>query len=138
VASASAGARFEVLREIFEVARRQRACLEQDEIEDLPALMDRRDVLVQRLQALLDEPDVAPPNVIVFPSLSVADEAAQDRIALDALIRGILEHDLQSERLVRAKMDGVQSQIAPIHAGRRAAAGYRVTQPGAAYIDRAS
>jgi hypothetical protein len=131
-----ARAQFDLLREIFELARRQRGCLERDEFDGFRALMDQRDDLVAQMQTLGVAPEEVPENVIAFPSRS--EEAVQDRLALDTLIRGILEHDAQNERLLREKMNQVRQQLPGLQAGRRATAAYRVEPPGAAYVDRAS
>lgn len=131
-------ARFQILREIFDLARAQREHLEADRLESVLELMDERDALMVQLERLLAEGAELPDNVIAFPSAATSEWAEQDELALDTLIRGILEHDQQNEQILAEKMDAVRHELPRLQQGRRAHAGYRVQRDGGTYIDRVS
>jgi hypothetical protein len=134
----NATARFQILREVFDLARAQRAHLEADRMEVVLDLMDQRDALMARLEQLLVEHAEVPDNVIAFPSAATAVWAEQDELALDTLIRGILEHDQQNEHILAEKMDAVRGELPRLQDGLRAHAGYRRQMDGGALIDRVS
>jgi hypothetical protein len=131
-------AKFTLLRELFEMARAQRAHLEADRLDLVLDLMDQRDELVQQLEDLFAQGDV-PANVIAFPSQAASDWSQQDQLALDTLIRGILEHDQQNERLLTERLAEIREELPRLERGRRANNGYRVpVASGARFIDRVS
>jgi hypothetical protein len=76
-----------LLREIFDLARAQRASLEQDDIERMLDLMTEREVILDRLIRLVEEPEVEPANVLAFPG--TPDLSRQDAIALDTDRTGV-------------------------------------------------
>lgn len=134
----TAAARFQILREIFDLARAQREHLEGDRLDLVLELMDERDQLMIQLEQLLAEGIEMPANVIAFPSAATSEWAEQDELALDTLIRGILEHDQQNEQMLAEKMDVIRRELPRLKRGRQAHAGYRSQGEGGRYIDRVS
>lgn len=134
-----AAAQFQLLREIFDLARRQRVSLERDEIEEVVALMAEREAVLEQLQQLAEEAADPPSNVVALPGAE--DHARQDAIALDTVIRGILEHDRGNEALLLEKMQAIREELPRIRQGRRASAGYRSApawEQTGGYADRVS
>ena len=131
---------FQLLREVFALARTQREALERDDLAHYDALLDDREVLMRRLQQLRAEsldPAELPANVIPFPGVAVLDE--EDVLAIDTLIRGILEHDRGNEELLRGRRAAMLRDLPALDAGRRSLHGYRATAAGdARFVDRAS
>lgn len=113
---------FDVLREIFDLARAQRQCIERDELDRFAALMDERDTLLEQLHLLVQEEASLPENVVAFRT---SDDHAQDTLALDTVIRGIIEHDRKNEALLAEKMDAIREELPRLAQGMRANAGYR-------------
>ena len=95
MAKSLAASQFELLREVFDLARAQRASLERDDIDSVLELMGEREAIIERLARLAEEAAETPDNVVTFPGAE--DHARQDALALDTVIRGILEHDRQNE-----------------------------------------
>jgi tRNA/tmRNA/rRNA uracil-C5-methylase (TrmA/RlmC/RlmD family) len=134
-----AAAQFHLLREIFDLARRQRASLEQDSIEEVVALMEEREAILDQLQQLAEEAAEPPSNVVPLPGAE--DYARQDAIALDTVIRGILEHDRGNEELLVEKMQAIRDELPRLRRGRQASAGYRGSpawEQTGGYADRVS
>lgn len=137
-----AAAKFEILRQIHELARAQREALEHDNLDRFQQILDEREELIARLRALsatLDEAEAGgglPENVIAFPRAS--DASAEDGLAIDTVIRGILEHDRHNETVLAEKMDEIRQALPALTAGHRAAAGYRVVSTAPSFIDRTS
>lgn len=127
--------RFVLLRALFDLAREQRHALEARAVERFEALLDDREDLLQRLQALtLDAAGEAlPANVIPFPGAIPIE--AEDALALDTLINGILEHDRHNERLLRSMLGEVAAELPALEDGRRGAAGYATAVSDARFID---
>lgn len=139
--ASEASLRFELLREIFDLSRKQRDSLEIDDIESVIALMDEREHLVAQLMELATErAEELPPNVVRLPTSE--DHARQDEIAIDTVLRGILEHDRRNEEILLEKMQAIREELPRIRRGRQAGAGYRNagSEPGAVggYADRVS
>jgi len=122
---------FELLREIFDLARAQRASLERDDIDQVLGLMGERESIIERLARLAEDLAETPENVVSFPGSE--DYARQDAIALDTVIRGILEHDRQNEQMLFEKMNALREELPRIQLGRRMASAYRPSssEPGA-------
>lgn len=118
---------FDVLRQIFDLSRAQRGCIERDEYDRLSELMDERDLLVAELQHLAEEEAAMPVNVLSFPT--VEEQAQQDSLALDTVIKGILEHDQANEMMLAAKMQVILDELPTFRQGQRAIAGYRSANP---------
>lgn len=118
-----AALQFELLREIFDLARAQRASLERDDIERMLDLMAERESILARLLRLVEEPAEEPENLVAFPG--AVDHSRQDRIALDTVIRGILEHDRENESMLAEKMAALREELPRIQQGRRVTAAYR-------------
>ncbi len=133
-----AAAKFALLRELFDLSREQRAQLEDDRIDLVLALMEERERLVHQLEDLFVESGNVPENVIAFPTPTTHDWSQQDELALDTLIRGILEYDQQNEAMLAERLDALRDELPRLDRGRRATNGYRVTQYGPSYIDRVS
>jgi hypothetical protein len=131
-------AKFTILREIFDLSREQRARLEEDRIDLVLELMAQRDELVGQLEQLFADSVDVPANVIAFPSATTGDWSQQDALALDTLIRGILEHDQQNEQMLAERLDAVSHELPRLAHGRRANNAYRVAAYGSNYIDRVS
>ena len=137
-----AAAKFEILRQIHELARAQREALEHDNLDRFQDILDQREELIARLRVLNATSDEAaaggglPENVIAFPRASGA--SAENGLAIDTVIRGILEHDRHNESVLAEKMDEIRQALPALTAGHRAAAGYRVVSAATSFIDRAS
>ena len=127
---------FDLLREIFDLSRAQRRCIERDEIDRFSELMEERESILHQIQQLVVEEASLPENVVEFPG---ATDPAQDTLALDTVIRGILEHDRVNESLLAEKMDAIREELPRLRQGMRANAGYRtdVDEPGA-FMNRVS
>lgn len=132
----SATLQFELLREIFDLARAQRASLESDDIDRVIDLMAEREVLLSRLTKMAEEHAEIPENVVMFPR--VVDSMQRDAIALDTVIRGILEHDRQNEALLQEKVAQVREELPRVRQAFRAAAAYRPVDVTPAYLNRRS
>lgn len=130
--------RFVLLRALFDLAREQRHALEARSVERFEALLDDREELLQRLQALtLDAAGAAlPANVIPFPGVIPIE--AEDALALDTLICGILEHDRHNEQLLHTMLGEVAAEVPALEDGRRSAAGYGTNVSDARFIDLVS
>lgn len=126
VARPLAAQQFDLLREIFDLARAQRGCIERDELDRLASLMDERAVLIERLQRLAAEEAALPENVVAFRTSP--DHVEQDALALDTVIRGILQHDRENEALLAEKMQAIREELPQLMRGQRAQAGYRTAQ----------
>ena len=137
-----AAAKFEILRQIHELARVQREALEHDNLDRFQHILDQREELIARLRVLNATSDEAeagggvPENVIAFPGAS--DASAEDGLAIDTVIRGILEHDRHNETVLAEKMDEIRQALPALTAGHRAAAGYRVVSTATSFVDRTS
>lgn len=133
---ANAALQFELLREIFDLARAQRASLEVDDIERVLDLMAEREVLLSRLTRMAEEHAEVPENVVMFPR--VVDSMQRDAIALDTVIRGIIEHDRQNEALLREKVAQVRDELPRVRQAFRAASAYLPAEAPPAHVDRRS
>ena len=131
-----AAQQFDVLREIFDLARAQRASLESDDIDRVLDLMAERETLLGRLTRLAEEHAEVPENVVAFPR--TVDFMQQDAIALDTVIRGILEHDRQNEAMLQEKMAQVREELPRVRQAFRAATAYRPADDTPAYLNRRS
>ncbi len=137
-----AAAKFEILRQIHELARVQREALELDNLDRFQQILDEREELISQLRVLsatIDESEASgglPENVIAFPRAS--DASAEDGLAIDTVIRGILEHDRHNETVLAEKMDEIREALPALTAGHRATAGYRVVSTTPSFIDRTS
>lgn len=114
---------FELLREVFDLARAQRASLERDDIEAVLDLMTEREAIIERLALMMEEQAETPENIVTFPGAE--DHARQDALALDTVIRGILEHDRQNEAMLFDKMEQLREELPRLQQGRRMASAYR-------------
>lgn len=132
----SAALQFELLREIFDLARAQRASLESDDIDRVMDLMTEREVLLERLTRVAEAHAEVPDNVVVFPR--AVESIQQDAIALDTVIRGILEHDRQNEALLLEKMAQVREELPRVRQAFRAASAYRPVDDAPGYLNRRS
>lgn len=132
----SAALQFELLREIFDLARAQRASLESDDIDRVMDLMSERETILKRLTHLAEAHAEVPDNVVVFPR--ALDSMQQDAIALDTVIRGILEHDRQNEALLEEKMAQVRDELPRVRQAFRAASAYRPVDASPGYLNRQS
>jgi len=123
VAKSLAALQFELLRELFDLARVQRASLERDDIDTVLSLMDEREVLLDQLTSLAEEAAMAPANLVAFPGAE--DHARQDALALDTVIRGILEHDRMNQEMLEEKVTQLREELPRLQQGRRMASAYR-------------
>ncbi len=137
VAKPLAAQQFDMLRQIFDLSRVQRGCIERDEFDRLAGLMDERAELIAELQRLVDEESSMPDNVVAFPS--TGEPAAQDSLALDTVIKGILEHDRGNESMLAEKMRLILDELPAMRNGQRAMAGYRAANAeGTSFMNRVS
>lgn len=137
MAKSLAALQFELLREVFDLARAQRASLERDDIDAVLELMGEREAIIERLARLAEEAAETPENIVSFPGAE--DHARQDALALDTVIRGILEHDRQNEAMLYEKVQELREELPRIQQGRRVAGAYRApsSAPGS-YLSRSS
>lgn len=131
-----ASTKFMILRQIFALAREQRKSLEQEHLGRFLEILDLRDDLIGQLQRLVEDASELPENVIAFPT--ALDHSEDDELALDTVIRGILDHDRENEALLREKMFTIKQQLPELRANRAANAGYRVQDTFQSFIDRVS
>ena len=131
-----ASTKFMILRQIFALAREQRKSLEQEHLGRFLEILDLRDDLIGQLQRLVEDASELPENVIAFPT--TLDHNEDDALALDTVIRGILDHDRENEALLREKMLTIKQQLPELRANRAANAGYRVQDTFQSFIDRVS
>ncbi len=132
----AAAAKFDTLRQLFDLARSQRTALEQDQIERFAELLDEREVLLRHLGALVEDAAAMPDNVIAFPGTPPA--ADEDALAQETVLKGILELDRNNEALLQEKMADIQRALPAIAQGQRAAAGYRIDRTPSSFINRVS
>ena len=135
----SAAARFLILRQIYDLACEQRDALELDDLDRFQRILDEREELIARLRVIdghAGEPAELPENVVAFPGTPRA--GADDDLALDTVIRGILDQDRGNESLLAEKMEEIREALPALSAGQRAASGYRVVSSSPSFIDTAS
>lgn len=129
----AAPAKFEILQQLLHLARQQREALEQDALDRFQRLLDEREDLISRLQTIAADPSQLPDNIVAFPGS--ADAAGEDELALDTVIRGILDHDRHNEVLLAGKMDEIRQQLPALNRGQQAVAGYRLESSPTSYLD---
>jgi len=127
---------FELLREVFDLARAQRASLERDDLDAVLELMGEREAIIERLARLAEAAAETPENVVAFPG--AVDHAHQDALALDTVIRGILEHDRQNEAMLFDKIQQIREELPRLARGRRLASAYRSTSESGSLMSRSS
>lgn len=133
-----AAEKFELLCAVFERARAQRAALEADDIEAFLVILDERDELLARLQQLVEVMVEPPENVVAFPNELNERTQHDDTLALDTVIRGIVEHDEHNEALLNSRLEALAGEVPALRHGRGAAAAYRVPRESRGYVDRLS
>lgn len=131
-----AAARFTVLRQLIEIARDQRRALTAGDLPLFQRHLDEREELIARLHEIGAGAEDLPENVIAFPR--AADSDAQDRLALDAVLHGILRQDRENEALLAEMMEEIRDATPGLAVARRAAEGYRAAAAGPTFIDRVS
>lgn len=134
--SGAAVAKFALLREIYDLTRAQRRALEEDALHRFEALLDDRQLLIDRLHALAAEDAALPDNLVLFPGAEA--NPVDDDLALDTVIRGILDHDRQNTELLGQKMDDLRRELVGLAADARAVSSYRTTDEGVSRLDRRS
>ena len=133
-----AAEKFETLSSIFERARVQRVALEQDDLDTFMRILDERDELIAHLQQLVEASADVPENVVAFPTELHARTRQDDSLALDTVIRGIVEHDEQNEQLLSEKLAKLAAELPVLRHGRQALQAYRTPREQQGYIDRVS
>ena len=133
-----AAEKFEILCSVFERARAQRAALERDDMDTFMRILDERDELIAQLQQLVEATAVVPENVVMFPTELNAHNQQDDSLALDTVIRVILEHDDQNERFLSDKLAELAAELPTLRHGTRAIQAYRTPREHEGYIDRVS
>lgn len=133
-----AAEKFEILCSIFERARAQRQALEADDLDTFMGILDERDDLIAQLQALMEASVDVPSNVVPFPTELNSRNQQDDSLALDTVIRGIVEHDEQNERLLTAKLDVLAAEMPMLRHGTQAVQAYRIPREQQGYVDRVS
>ena len=137
VTTPQTASRFALLRELFDLARAQRRALEADALDRFESLLDEREAIILRLQTLSEDAAAdLPPNVIPFPAAPASE--AEDILALDTLIRGVLEHDRHNEEMLVAMRESIRAALPALEAGRRTAARYGLQASGSRFIDHTS
>ncbi len=111
--------KFALLKRIFRIAEEQRGALEADRLQRFEALLDERQGLMEAL--LSAAPGTRPENVIEFPRRGQGED---DAIAIEALIKGIVEIDQQNGESLRAAMSEVARALGTLAEGRRVAQRY--------------
>ena len=134
--SGAAVAKFALLREIYDLTRAQHRALEEDALHRFEVLLDERQLLIHRLQALAVEDATLPDNLLLFPGAEA--RPVDDDIALDTVLRGILDHDRQNAELLGQKMDDLRGELLSLAADARAVAGYRTAGAPVPRLDRRS
>jgi len=132
----AASAKFDILREVLDLARAQETALEANAFEDFDEMLQQRELLLQRLGILDAHGNALPENVIEFPI--PADVAADDARALDAMIKGILEQDRRNESLLAQRMQAIRASLPDLTTSQRASVAYRSMETRPSFIDRAS
>lgn len=127
---------FELLREVFDLARAQRASLERDDLDEVLALMGEREAIIERLARLAEAAAETPENVVAFPGAE--EHTRQDALALDTVIRGILEHDRQNEAMLFEKIQQIREELPRLQQGRRLASAYRAPSDRGSLMSRSS
>lgn len=133
-----AAEKFEILCAVFERARAQRAALEADDLPAFLEILDERDTLIAQLKQLVDSMPELPENVVAFPTELNERTKQDDTLALDTVIRGIVEHDEHNEALLSGQLEDLAGQVPALRRGRGAAAAYRVPSEQRGYVDRLS
>lgn len=133
-----AAEKFEILCAVFERARAQRAALEADDLDAFLEILDERDQLLSELQRLVDAMPELPENVVAFPNELTDRTRHDDTLALDTVIRGIVEHDAFNETLLNGQRDRLAGEVPALRHGRGAAAAYRIPSEQRGYVDRMS
>lgn len=136
MAKSMASMQFELLREVFDLARAQRASLEHDDLDRVLDLMGEREAIIERLARLAEAAAETPENVVTFPGSE--EHAHQDSLALDTIIRGILEHDRQNEAMLFDKIQQIRDELPRLARGRRVASAYRPTSETGSLMSRSS
>ena len=86
-----------------------------------------------RLKTIEADPTQLPDNIVAFPGS--VDAVGEDELALDTVIRGILDHDRRNEVVLAGKMEEIRQQLPALNRGQRAVAGYRVQSGPTSFID---
>jgi hypothetical protein len=136
VGKSLAAQQFELLREVFDLARAQRASLERDDIDHVLELMGEREAIIERLAHLVEAYAEMPENVVTFPGSE--DHLRQDAIALDTVIRGILEHDRENEAMLFERLQQIRAELPRLQQGRRVASAYRPASMHGSSVSRTS
>lgn len=129
-----AAARFALLRQLFDLAREQRQALDTDDLVRFESILDERQVLLDQLAEFDDGDDSLPQNVVAFPGAEVNE--AEDDLALDTVIRGILDQDQRNAAALAMRMDQIRDQLPALALGGQTAGAYRVSVAGSRVIDR--
>lgn len=133
-----AAEKFEILCAVFERARAQSAALEANDVDAFLAILDERDALLSQLKHLVDSMPELPENVVAFPNEWNERTRHDDALALDTVIRGIVEHDEHNEALLSAQLEQLAGELPALRHGRGAAEAYRVPSQQRGYVDRLS
>lgn len=133
-----AAQKFEILCAVFERARAQSAALEADDLPTFLEILDERDELLAQLQQLVDSMGELPENVVAFPNELNQRVSHDDKLALDTVIRGIVEHDERNEALLNARLDELAGEVPALRHGRDAASAYRIAEESRGYVNRLS
>lgn len=133
-----AAEKFEILCSVFERARAQRAALERDDMDTFMQILDERDDLIAQLQQLVEATAEVPENVVMFPTELNERNQQDDSLALDTVIRGIVEHDEQNEQFLSEKLAELAAELPTLRHGTRAIQAYRTPREQQGYIDRVS
>ncbi len=130
--------KFELLTAVYERAKAQRVALDSDDLATFLALLDERDELLSQLQRLADELPELPDNVVALPNEFSTATRRDDELALDTLIRGIVQQDEDNEAVLSARLEQLAGEVPALRPARTATAAYRVQTEPQGYVDRVS
>jgi len=130
--------KFDVLSAVFACARAQRDALAVDDFAEFHRILEERDGLLAELQRLVDSTPELPSNVIAFPTEWTERARRDDALALDTVIRGIVDLDEHNETLLNHRLGDLTAEAPALRRGREALAAYRLPKPHRGYVDRAS
>ncbi len=120
--------RFELLRTLLRLSQEQQDALAQNRLDQFVALLDEREALIGEF-AMVDAGQPEPNNVIPFPGTvgpkGKADARSDDSLALESLLRAVIDTDAENERALREGLADLREAIGQIGRARVTARGYR-------------
>lgn len=136
MATPGADERFAILKQLFELAQRQKTALDNEDVEQFMALLHQREPLLAALAG--HEEDERPSNVVSINRASrQSEEASADtETAIGILLRAVIDQDAENELLLRARLGEVQDAITRVSRGAAMVRMYRQPEQPMRGIDR--